>query len=96
MSSRSSRAASGRAQACLPSAETYGCPSSGVDGPLSAFLLRRSPDESWLPHLSPREQAVPGHTDPQDQLRTVRFLLQESRKKVSELHRYGTSPNTQL
>ena len=66
------------------------------DGPLSAFLLRRSPDESWLRHLSPREQAVPGHTDPQDQLRTVKFLLQESRKKVSELHRYGTSPHTQL
>ena len=66
------------------------------DGLLSAFLLRRSPDGSWLRHLSPRQHVDPGQSDPQEQLQTVKFHLQNSRKKVNELHRYETISHTRL
>ena len=53
---------------------------------LSAVLLRRDSEGVWLRRLSPRKRAEPGHSA-YEQLRGLKFLLQKSQKKCSDMQR---------
>lgn len=58
------------------------------DKPLSAVLLRRDSEGGWLRHLSPRKRGE-GAQNTEEQLRALKFLLQNSQKKGNDLQRCG-------